>query len=543
MKNKRSIKIQQPFPHSNNNIVGTGIKLPKNMLMKINDWTFVNNNSKLNLVKLIINSSQEIIIKSYMEKMYIFKIDDSFIGLNINEGDKRNTNIRKYMSKSIYENSIRIFNELERFKISFRLESENYSMTISISMDPEKSSIINIMSYRYSTNNMMMTNCFDSLEKHNNDFEIFRNLSTPFFIAKKYRDIVDVINSEYTGIYADDKLICILYNILKMIIKHGLPDKEYCTYNKAEIYVLKKIIKHKCDENNYPVILLNKYITSDPDEFPYIDSKVNSKALMDFILNENYDNPLIDLSDKDMKYIRKYMSDKLKNNEYIDLKKYLYFPYGEYFRLNIDDFNIHLEVDTSYVDNDDTILINISYELNDNLCIFSNVTICDISKFNMSKIGIETFIIFKNDNIIYENINNINSIIPESISTYKFLICTAIDIITIHMILYDKPSKYRVIRSSERKEVNHSSTFNSTSKSNNNSDNDIIIKRILKSKYEVNSYIKSLQVEHREVEYTIESWPRKGFYRSDGKGGKIWIEPTMCHRHLPLSDKEIHIKL
>ena len=46
------------------------------------------------------------------------------------------------------------------------------------------------------------------------------------------------------------------------------------------------------------------------------------------------------------------------------------------------------------------------------------------------------------------------------------------------------------------------------------------------------------------AEYTVESWNISGHWRHYKESGKtIWISEHPAHRNLPLSQKEVHLKL
>lgn len=72
-----------------------------------------------------------------------------------------------------------------------------------------------------------------------------------------------------------------------------------------------------------------------------------------------------------------------------------------------------------------------------------------------------------------------------------------------------------------------------------------VIRRIIRTQAGVKRYIKenASKVESGLIHYTLEEWSRRAHIRKLKDGREILVKASKCHRHKPLSDIEIHLKL
>ena len=90
----------------------------------------------------------------------------------------------------------------------------------------------------------------------------------------------------------------------------------------------------------------------------------------------------------------------------------------------------------------------------------------------------------------------------------------------------------------------HERLFNKP-KPDNLTNPDFVIRRIIKTHSMARKYIKekSSIESNKSVKYTLEEWGRRAHIRKLKDGREIYIKASQCHRHKPLSDIEIHLKL
>lgn len=167
------------------------------------------------------------------------------------------------------------------------------------------------------------------------------------------------------------------------------------------------------------------------------------------------------------------------------------------------------------------------------------VTYDDIDHFAETNLLMSTmYIVLRNHNYIPRNINDIKdqSVLANLVlSGVNTLVSRVIkDYIAIH----DRPKRSRMVKQIRR--TNHPSRNNKPK-----ADNPYVISHILMPINEAKSLVASSKEYHEraEAQYVLEEWERSGYTRVYKSGRHVWIGPTTCHRHLPLTDKEVVVKL
>lgn len=520
-------------------------KSVKNLIKKINGWSYIfNSKTNINKIQKLIDISEKIILLYYSEEMLEFDLND----LNINS-----LNCNSFESSNIYRNEIiekisiyskRIIKKLniEDNNILYKLSSEKYTYIISINVSDKS---IKFNTFIYDNKLLILKICFDNLEDSIIGKEMFRLESTPLYLSKKDRYISELIKDDYNGIFTDNETLNIIYKSLKMIYdKKEIPMSTYTRCQKAEIYFLNKIIEKRHKEYGFQIELHNWIEENNNKKYSFINNINELEMINKTVIHADKSYPLIDLSLKDIDYIRNYMMSIKLFDDGINLNKHMSFIYGNTFRYLIeleDKTNFTISIVISKNDENDYLRITFSYDVNESIRIFSYIDYTDISNFTNNCFKINTSILIMNNKNIYLSIDDIKNEIPILFIDPDNIRSIALNIIGLCILLNDQPSKMRMIKCTKNNTNNNAKKEND--KKNNN---DFIVSRILTTSKGINRCINRMRSTYKVdkgYEYILESWPRKGFYRTDSSGKQIWVPPTVCHRHLPLTEKEIHIKL
>lgn len=514
----------------------------KKKIKRIGNWSYIetDHNADKSIDK-VINTFEKMIVNNYNEKVFTIQNDiyDTISPKSVVPTHPilyKENDIRSHMIDSIVNNINKIItNSLSVDKIfTYRINTVNNTYCFMICKDPSANNYaITVIDYDNTTTLVKCT--VNRIASYKDDkLESYLILTTPFVMSKKQRNIEDALYQDYYISYTGDGLINILYRSLKYIADHITEFQnniEYPVIYKAESFVIRKLLDENIIDKGiiFPVGI---YQTND-----WMDNDVsdNLSTIYKNIVEPDLVYPLLDLTENDLIYIRKYIKKIINSNRYINLTDYIQFPYGKIYRFNIsNECSMVIVIDDSAV-KQDMIRIIMSYEISKNISYVAWVDFCDLEYFNMQNVSINIGVTFTGHNIqLPFSMNNIITLIPNELKDSDFIITLAFDILGLNILMYDKPDKYRVI---EQYGKCNKDDLSSKSK-------DVIVKRILKSDKEAKKYIKSLRQsgQYSNHEYVMETWHRKGYYMNT-KRGKVWVEPTICHRHLPLSTKEIHIKM
>lgn len=524
----------------NNNGIRKSVKL-------VNGW-LVNNNPDIDMNKIqnFITISENSILYNYTNKIWEFNVEDDDLEISSDNDFKMNKVNRIDLIEKIinYIRGILVKFDIKD-NIRFKLVSVKYTYIISIMIE-NGMTVIN--TFKYDNELMLLTVCFDRIGCSYNIKEMYRYESTPFYLSRKERDVSKLISKYDNGKFTDNNTLKIIYNSLKMIFNKCEIEtsmNRYTRCSKTEMYFINKIFEKRYKNNIIPVDIRN-WIKEDIDynDFKFMEKSNMLKKLKETVLPNNNSYPIIDLSLKDIDYINKYLLSLNLFDKCIDLNKHISFPYGNMFRYIIDadgeSYTINIVITKD--DENDYMRITISYDVNDSIRIFSYVEYIDIRNFNSEFVKANTSMLILNNKHLYTCISDVENDIPCIFLEPYMISNISLTIIGLCIILNDQPSKMRMIKCTKH------DTNNSIKKNNGKKNNEeFIVTRILTTSKGVNRCIQKMKSTYGDVdkgyEYVLESWARKGYYRTDSNGKEVWIPPTICHRHLPLTEKEIHIKL
>lgn len=493
----------------------------------------------------------------YLTKIDAFKVDDSLWYLrSIDE-----TNNLEINSQRIVDLLRSIRNNFEDKVINgfFKIYSDNYSAYFHIHD--------RIVNEKLETNFMIIR--FDGKHKvciidvlaviNDGNPEIRGYYSNPLYISTKDMNVEQLVNSEL-GYLSRDLLsiIDITYESLSIICNNT----DYMTninesdiydhpeHSKIEISIINKLIssrgEEESDEKYFKYNIRSLTLDKDNEENPfteYFDSLGYNEVLL-----KNNECPLVDFTEKEWKFIKKYIEEKGLGENNFNILEILETPrYGIEMKFpSIFDDEILFNVSYQLNKNLNSVRFNILYSANDKIDIVISIDFENLSDFNVIKsiISIDINAFFKGE-LSIRNLDELKSMIPLELSDMESLLSQLIYIIGTYVVLYDRPQRSRVIRETTKV----SQVINKTNKKKegrkNKTEENYIIRRILKGTKEAKEYISKMSTtEGSNREYTLEEWERIGYWRKKPNSTeKIWIEPTKCHRHLPLSDKELHIRL
>lgn len=311
------------------------------------------------------------------------------------------------------------------------------------------------------------------------------------------------------------------------------------TYDKTEMLIFHKIVVMFTIKNL--ICPLKEYIN--PDSPSDEDVHITGAEIPEYFGMGNTFKyfPLIQLNSKELKFIANY-ADK---NVYVDgktnLLKYLATPrYGNVLRIPVKYDNDSSEVVVTYhideIDNSVTFII--SQHLEENLTYASMVYFQGLENFNINTCHIATasFLYMKDG----KNMPISSDVFKDTVlhnQTSSDILSLVKQFIDICVAIHDRPERTKMVKC-VRKEY-----YEKKNRNIKVDEKDYIVSRILKTKYDAREYVERMSGTRAECEYSVEEWDRCGHYRTLKSGKVIWIKETTCKRHLPLSEKEIRIKL
>ena len=512
------------------------------------------------------------------------KVDDSlfddFNSTNFNMPDKSQIeDVKKNGYNLVQEIAYLIdnkFNFNNKFEfIILRFESEHYSLLVNIDYKPKSMSknMIAILHATYITKNISKSYSF--MIDIDTDACISSISDRIFYISKKDRVLEEAIESERA--IGSTQSYTIAIKVLFMALKIYLDNmKSYEPYqvkfSPMEMFMFKKLYQNHINKNasknpgipktfkGMQVTSLNKWVHSEYDVY---DKEFDSNNFAEYYLSKipiyNMDDykikyPLIDFTEKELKFIEKYGDKKYNEDARVNLYSYLSnFPYGTGFRYKYSDED---ELFVSWVINHDKTKARILVsELSDmkHIPIITGDLI-DIDNFACGETFKQLMVGFGSEIVqdVDTMISSINDIDILSIFKDKKecvnIICLLLDII---IVINERPQRSKMIKitKSNNNNNNQVASKKNNKSSNNKSSNpsEYVISRILKPAKEAKEYVSRMNSidTSGERNYVLESWERKGHYRRiHGTDRIIWIEATTCNRHKELNkDKEIRIKL
>lgn len=508
----------------------------------------------------IINSATSILTSSYMSYMITIPVTDSYFTEN-NKDMAYDSNL-KDKKDFIVRNIYKTMDRLEKLGLIWKIDSPRYSMSCHVLLQPDDDEKhIHVVLFRVDKlTGIGIISMYLLTRNKIGDNKYFNDIAN---LAAGNSIYISSNNNEWDFIKTRQDLITnILYEAVRSFIgickdKDSLRSKsDLPEYSQTELELYKFMFKNTREDSNN----ITKFIYS---RMNYYNIRVHEGINTSKFVNKNELNPietelinrynalgfdvapLIDLSEKELNFISTYVKKKITKSDKINLVPALVnCRYGNQFNIPITKINNRIKslyVNFEVYPDDDMVKFYLFYYGQKGMVLMYIILLDHISSFKpndpdnvlliISRVGIKNY-----DSLVKDD-SELSKYFDKSLLYYNDIMMFLEDIIGIILVMHDRPERTKMIKCTERK--------SSKSKKNikNKSNKDFIVTRILKSTKEAKEYIQKMG-SRAEAEYVLESWERKGHWRSiHNSNKKIWIEPTTCKRHKELSKKEIHIKL
>lgn len=435
----------------------------------------------------------------------------------------------------------RLMKDLHRSNISCRLVGEQSSFVMIAYLE---NNTLTVVSATFDNIYTMCKCCYDAESDISGELMLERVYNSPFFLSKKTR-VAEVLLNRNDDIHTTDLETLRLIGECVRCIKEETSESTSSQSN-CEMYFIRKTLK-SMSLPYWPMDIKN-WISSGSDEYCNDNFSKTTLDVVNIVTNHDFEQyPLIDLGDKELKFIMKYaITNGILGGDDggINLCSYIsHVPYGDTFRLPVESDGCSGEVIGTFILDDETsdlrmiLIYNIPEE---DIVVFSTIDYENVQEFNhvRSCRGCNTTLLCKQMDRLPSNLDVLIHGIPKIFLDSESIDKIISSFIALYVILHDRPSRNRMVSCSRRIPKPQQSK-----KSNKKEECEYVVTRILKTAQAAKKYVADMTASGQvDREYTLESWPRKGYYRRV-RGGAVWIPPTTCHRHLELSEKEIHIKL
>ena len=461
---------------------------------------------------------------SYFDKCLLEKVEDDFFDIFF---DTLKIDKRKYIEE-IIDMMDKIKNEYGKDSYRARIESSSYSASI-YTISPVGDDDFIYFRFNDEINQVTTMRYLKVIKSH-------KKIATwPMAVlcySSKNRNAKNACKEEIDSLFdVCDEYLYILHHLLKLNFQNVTFDNP--SYGKNECLTLKHCFN---DENGITKHYINTMRKDDAFAVKEIESDIKIN------LNHITQYPLIDFNQKEMKFISRYVaSNNLFDGDRPELKfnliPYLESPrYGKILRFHLS----YKDIVFAYSRDNDTLRLCLLEKINDSLWIEISFDYNNLGEFNIydSLNQIDTILILTNHEYIPRSINSIESVLLSL--NYNEMLNFVQWILSCIIVIHDRPKRTKMIKITEKREV----PCSNKSKHNNQVKEEFVIRRILKSSDDAKEYVESHSGgTHRNHEYTIEEWSRADHWRHLKNGKDIYIHETTCHRNLPLSQKEVHIKL
>ena len=467
--------------------------------------------------------------KTYLDRCYIKNSNDEFFTTKYDDINRENEirDIIKFIS------SFRKENKNDEYRA--RIESANYSATLyTLTSQVNNTNFI----YLRLNNEIDKTSTLYYIAIEENTC-VVQYAGIALYYSVKYGKSKTACKHEYEKIICrniDNKYIHIIHELIDM---NGI-DFSSPSYGRTECMLIKHCMKN--------IKYAGAYDLYTQDNLSHkVDASIFENLQSDIYVDtdriEAY--PLIDFNDIEKSFIISYMKrndmiDENRSDLTFDIIPHLKdIPYGNIFRFPFKDKEITV---SWHVDETNKLLrFGMLEKINDEIVIYKLLDFDKIDTFNSfdNICTITTRLLLDKCNKIPSSCDELKSVSrllefeDEVHDMFIYMICA---IITIH----DKPKRSKMIKITSSK----SSSNKSKTVKKNKENEEFVIRRILKSAEDAKEYVRThTGSTHKDAVYIIEEWDRCGYWRHLKNGKTIWIRETTVHRNLPLSDKEVHIKL
>lgn len=383
---------------------------------------------------------------------------------------------------------------------------------------------------------------------------------TALFVGLSDKEIVEDMTEYFSNFpIVDKRLIDAMYIGFKTI-RNLTPEREeyrkLIYYNDFELELIRRV--HQYHKISFCVCLIrhkqmevNNRVSED-DLVEDFDNDFNDGGENHTIDIDKY--PVISFTKREYQYVEKYADEQylLDDNIPTNLCRYLTDPkYGYIF--------------TEFLPNNRKLLIYVKMSESDPSFMGFHVAIYD-DKSHLYK----SSIIMRNindymgekDNVVFLSgvmqstddgcklEDSFDSILEEvhdrNVFDYDYMVNVLFKrYIGIMMVMKDNPQKVGVVTETKKKEREKDNKLYKPNKIVEEPDSEFVVRHIIMPINKARKIVSTSENdERREAIYTLESWQRKGHWRTYKDGHTIWIPETTCNRHMPVDkDKTVYLKL
>lgn len=533
-----------------------------------------NHNYRLEITRYI---SDEL-LWIYMLDMLEFKVDDDFFEIT----DEKYLEIDRDFIDAKSSDCLHMSRELRKnvtsnvMLLQWKLVSDNYIgyffitdrsyQSAQVYRDYDSSSVdtsnapqfYTFEFYKFDLKRKIMTVSMFALDPNDPKYHkpvINGNMATPVYIGKE-RDIETYINSSmgYTDSFNQKSTvvnIMTIYRALSILCehtnymeKHHTEYPEYMnrpSYTGFEMKILNRVFNLYDDPRHRSLDILTYGKKENITSGRHYDTEINPSV------------PKVDFSQKELEFSRNYLlkTSIVGGEKKVDFVDILENPrWGDQLILparNIIPDQITPVLCTyKYFKKENEVDFNLAvideYGLTGMTFSFGNVNKFDLKdSFNAMRLYY-----LPNPDEVFQlpsDYEGYKGLVPEKLNDIDFMLSIIADVISIYVIINERPDRSKMIRETRR--VEKPAAKGKKGKAAK-PEVEYVVRRILKPVKEAKEYIAKMSTEgERNVEYTMESWTRKEHKRRKPgtKDEYITIQATTCHRHKELSGKEVHLKL
>lgn len=470
----------------------------------------------------ISNYFNEAVCEFYLDHTYTDIVDDS-------------TFEAEPVTQSEYADAVakKIKNTPERTLL--RVQSENYSATGAIL----GSSHGNCLLFFYTDEKKHYTSMCLFQPYKDGSFDLYAPLIV-YYTSKRRKIVEDIAKSNTMYMVCKELPTPMLSALIALTNVDTGRETIVPTYGKEEIRMIQNAIKHNSIDMFIRSILDAGVIYAEDADTLSIGRERYGR------LKEMFsDSVHLKFSSKEYRFVAKYCEkinvasdiDPFKES---DLSQYLSnLRYGNEMLIRFPNFKEDIELLGIVEVRGDKLFVHLLEKISNNTFIEFDCNFGDIHKFSIRKsIKMENISIILTDAsyipMDLKDINNKSALVQLGLAFDTTLCITFLqDLIVIH----DRPKRSRVVRTT--RQISHQLS------SKKKEGKDYVVSRVLMPVNEAKALVAAhaSTSERAEAQYVLEDWERIGYSRTYKSGKVVWVRPTTCHRHLPLTEKEVIVKL
>lgn len=308
-------------------------------------------------------------------------------------------------------------------------------------------------------------------------------------------------------------------------------DLPYPVYTDGEISLIRAAASFIHDDKNcYPV---NQYTVNGTEPDP-IFKQFSKTASNHYMFDNIKELPLIDLNDKEWKYIDNYCAKKQELNL---VDAFTSPRYGSDVRIFEEGMELICSFDLDSAN--DIMRLYISHNIDPSTTAVITVDLKNVSHFKVSNFDSAASVFRCKPEKLPASHVEIERLSPLMRWTSAQIVGFTVSMIDLFVVIHDRPKRTRMLNYTQRVDTKRKG-------SSKKAEPEFAVSRILKTVDEAKRLVLESDPTHstrKDAEYTMESWERQAHYRTLKSGRTVYVSASMCQRHLPMSNKELHVKL